>query len=85
MCIRDRDQLDFPVVYGSAKNGWMCEDYNHPTDNIDYLLDKIIEVIPCLLYTSPHFALYALRSLQHLARGHRGENQHTGIDIVVGR
>ena len=40
------DQLDFPVVYGSAKNGWMGEDYNTPTDNITYLLDKIIEVIP---------------------------------------
>lgn len=40
------DQLDFPVVYGSAKNGWMSEDYNKPTDNINYLLDKIIEVIP---------------------------------------
>ena len=40
------DQLDFPVVYGSAKNGWMAEDWKSPTDNIDYLLDKIIEVIP---------------------------------------
>ena len=40
------DQLDFPVVYGSAKNGWMGEDYNKPTTDITYLLDKIIEVIP---------------------------------------
>ena len=40
------DQLDFQVVYGSAKNGWMGPDYNQPTDNINYLLDKIIEVIP---------------------------------------
>ena len=40
------DQLDFPVVYGSAKMGWMGEDWNKPTDNINYLLDKIIEVIP---------------------------------------
>ncbi len=40
------DQLDFPVVYGSAKNGWMGPDFNKPTDNIDYLLDKIIEIIP---------------------------------------
>ena len=40
------DQLDFPVVYGSAKNGWMAEDWKKPTDNIDYLLDKIVEVIP---------------------------------------
>ena len=40
------DQLDFPVVYGSAKNGWMGPDYKKPTDNIDYLLDKIVEIIP---------------------------------------
>ena len=40
------DQLDFPVVYGSAKNGWMSEDWKKPTDNITYLLDKIVEVIP---------------------------------------
>ena len=40
------DQLDFPVVYGSAKNGWMGEDYNKPTTDITYLLDKILEVIP---------------------------------------
>ena len=39
------DQLDFPVVYGSAKNGWMGPDFKTPTDNIDYLLDKILEVI----------------------------------------
>lgn len=42
----NEDQLDFPVVYGSAKNNWMGPDYNTPTDNITYLLDKIIEVIP---------------------------------------
>ena len=40
------DQLDFPVVYGSAKNGWMGEDYKEPTGDINYLLDKIVEVIP---------------------------------------
>ncbi|MBQ0088299.1 MAG: translational GTPase TypA [Prevotellaceae bacterium] len=40
------DQLDFPVIYGSAKNGWMGEDYGSPTNDITYLLDKIVEVIP---------------------------------------
>lgn len=40
------DQLDFPVVYGSAKNGWMGEDWQKPTTDITYLLDKIVEVIP---------------------------------------
>ena len=40
------DQLNFPVVYGSAKNGWMSEDWKAQTDNIDYLLDLILETIP---------------------------------------
>ncbi|RRC97889.1 translational GTPase TypA [Prevotella sp. OH937_COT-195] len=42
----NEDQLDFPVVYGSAKNGWMGEDYSKPTNDITYLLDRIVEVIP---------------------------------------
>ena len=40
------DQLDFPTVYGSAKNGWMGPDWNNPTSDISYLLDTIIEHIP---------------------------------------
>ncbi len=40
------DQLDFPVLYGSAKQGWMSTDYKKPTDNIFALLDAIIEHIP---------------------------------------
>jgi GTP-binding protein len=40
------EQLDFETVYGSSKLGWMSGDYKHPTDNITYLLDKIIELIP---------------------------------------
>ncbi|MGY3052774.1 GTP-binding protein [Pedobacter sp. UYEF25] len=40
------DQLDFPVIYGSSKNGWMSTDYNKPTDNIFPLLDAIVEFIP---------------------------------------
>ncbi len=40
------DQLDFPVVYGSAKQGWMGEDWHTPTNDITYLMDKIVEVIP---------------------------------------
>lgn len=73
------DQLDFPVVYGSAKNGWMGEDYNKPTDNIDYLLDKIVEVIPAptqidgdpqMLITSLDFSNYTGRIA--VGRVHRG-------------
>ena len=40
------DQLDFPTVYGSAKNGWMSADWNDQTDDVTYLLDQIIEHIP---------------------------------------
>ncbi len=40
------DQLDFPTVYGSAKNGWMGPDWNNPTSDISFLLDTIIEHIP---------------------------------------
>ncbi|MFT4525514.1 MAG: GTP-binding protein [Granulosicoccus sp.] len=40
------DQLDFPVVYGSAKMGWMGEDHAKPTGNIDYLMEQILEHIP---------------------------------------
>jgi len=40
------DQLDFPVVYGSSKEGWMSEDFTKPTTDVSYLLDVIIENIP---------------------------------------
>ncbi|MHA7843801.1 MAG: translational GTPase TypA [Winogradskyella sp.] len=39
-------QLDFPTVYGSAKNNWMSEDWQKPTENIEPLLDMVIEHIP---------------------------------------
>ena len=73
------DQLDFPVVYGSAKNGWMAEDWKTPTDNIYYLLDKIVEVIPApkqiegtpqLLITSLDYSSYTGRIA--VGRVHRG-------------
>ena len=40
------DQLNFPTLYGSSKQGWMSTDWNHPTDNITALLDAIVEHIP---------------------------------------
>ena len=73
------DQLDFPVVYGSAKQGWMGEDYAKPTDNIEYLLDKIVEVIPAphqiegdpqMLITSLDYSNYLGRIA--VGRVHRG-------------
>lgn len=39
-------QLDFPTVYGSAKQGWMGPDWKNPTTDISYLLEKIIEYVP---------------------------------------
>jgi GTP-binding protein len=43
------EQLDFPVVYGSAKFGWMAEDFNEPTQDLNYLLDQVIEHVPAPL------------------------------------
>ncbi|MFD2542158.1 translational GTPase TypA [Lacinutrix gracilariae] len=39
-------QLDFPTVYGSAKNNWMSDDWQNETENIEPLLDMVIEHIP---------------------------------------
>ena len=39
-------QMDFPTVYGSAKNNWMSEDWQNPTDNIEPLLEMVLEHIP---------------------------------------
>ena len=73
------DQLNFPVVYGSAKNGWMSEDWKKSTDNIEYLLDLIIEAIPApkqlegtpqMLITSLDYSSYTGRIA--VGRVHRG-------------
>lgn len=40
------EQLDFRTIYGSAKHGWMSEDWQQPTDNVEPLLQAIIETIP---------------------------------------
>jgi GTP-binding protein len=42
----NNDQLEFPTAYGCAKQGWMGEDYNTPTEDISYLMDLIIKYIP---------------------------------------
>lgn len=83
------DQLDFPVVYGSAKNGWMGPDFKTPTDNIDYLLDKILEVIPAprvlegtpqMLITSLDYSSYTGRIA--VGRVHRGTVRN-GMNITI--
>ncbi len=40
------EQLDFPTVFGSSKQGWMGPDWNHPAADVSYLLDVILEHIP---------------------------------------
>jgi len=40
------DQLNFPTVYGSSKQGWMSSDWRNPTQDVSYLLDIILEHIP---------------------------------------
>ena len=83
------DQLDFPVVYGSAKNGWMGEDYKTPTTDITYLLDKIVEVIPAprtiegspqMLITSLDYSSYTGRIA--VGRVHRGTLAE-GMNITI--
>ncbi len=83
------DQLDFPVVYGSAKNGWMGEDYNTPTGDITYLLDQIVDVIPApeklegtpqMLITSLDYSNYTGRIA--VGRVHRGTLTE-GMNITV--
>lgn len=83
------DQLDFPVVYGSAKNGWMGPDFNKPTDNIDYLLDKIVEVIPAPKHLdgTPQMLITSLDYSSHtgriaVGRVHRGVLKD-GMNITI--
>lgn len=73
------EQLDFPVVYGSAKQGWMGPDWQTPTNDITYLLDTIIENIPApeyldgtsqMLITSLDYSTYTGRIA--VGRVHRG-------------
>ena len=63
-------QLDFPTVYGSAKNNWMSEDWNVQTENVEPLLDMVLEHVPApkieegtpqLLITSLDFSAYTGR------------------------
>ncbi len=91
MCDLDatEEQLDFPVIYGSAKNGWMSEDWNRPTDNITYLLDcilkyipepEILEGTPQMLITSLDYSKYTGRIA--VGRVHRGTLRE-GMNITV--
>ncbi len=84
------DQLDFPVVYGSAKQNWMSTDWKNQTDNIYPLLDAIIEHIPApktiegplqMLITSLDYSSYVGRIA--IGRVHRGTiKENTDIALV---
>lgn len=81
----NEDQLEFPTIYGSAKNGWMSEDWKQPTTSITPLLDKILEYFPPrkieegntqMLITSLDFSTYVGRiAIGCLKRGEIRENQ----------
>lgn len=73
------EQLDFPTIYGSAKQGWMSTDWNKPTEDITPLLDAIVEYIPApehiegtpqMLITSLDYSKYVGRIA--VGRVHRG-------------
>ena len=91
MCDLDatEDQLDFPVIYGSAKNGWMGADWQTPTEDITYLLDVILEHIPSpeqlegtpqMLITSLDYSNYTGRIA--VGRVHRG-TLNEGMNITI--
>jgi GTP-binding protein len=76
----NEDQLDFPVVYGSAKNNWMGLDWKTPTGTIEPLLDMVIDKIPApisregipqMLVTSLDYSTYTGRMA--IGKLHRGE------------
>ena len=91
MCDLDatEEQLDFPVIYGSAKNGWMSADWNQPTGDITFLLDSILKHIPApeqlegtpqMLITSLDYSNYTGRIA--VGRVHRGVLRE-GMNVTI--
>lgn len=83
------DQLDFPTIYGSAKQNWMSTDWRKPTEDITAVLDAIIEYIPApkqlegdpqMLITSLDYSSYVGRIA--VGRVHRGVLRE-GMDIAL--
>lgn len=84
------DQLDFPVVYGSAKQGWMSTDWRNRTNDIAALMDAIIEHVPApvmkegttqMLITSLDYSNYIGRIA--IGRVHRGKvNSGQAVSLV---
>ncbi len=85
------EQLDFPVIYGSAKNNWMGEDWQTPTGSIAPLLDAIVKYIPApeykegtpqMLITSLDYSAYTGRIA--VGRVHRGTLKE-GMNITLAK
>ena len=83
------EQLDFPVIYGSAKNNWMGEYWSAPTEDITYLLDQILEHVPApkqlegtpqMLITSLDYSNYTGRIA--VGRVHRGTLRE-GMNVTI--
>ncbi|MFA9211831.1 MAG: translational GTPase TypA [Moraxellaceae bacterium] len=81
----NEEQLEFPTIYGSAKNGWMSTDWKNPKTDITDLLDQILDYFPPrpieegntqMLITSLDFSTYVGRiAIGRLHRGDLKENQ----------
>ena len=85
------DQLDFPVLYGSAKNNWMGTDWKTPTGTIEPLLDAIVKYIPAptqlegtpqMLITSLDYSSYTGRIA--IGRVHRGTLKE-GMNVTLAK
>jgi GTP-binding protein len=82
-------QLDFPTVYGSAKNNWMSDDWKDETDNIEPLLDMVMEHVPSpdfpkgttqMLITSLDFSSFTGRiAIGRVQRGNIVEGQQISL------
>ena len=83
------DQLDFPTVYGSAKNNWMSDDWKNQTENIEPLLDMVLEHVPApkvsegtpqMLITSLDFSSFTGRiAIGRLQRGVLREGMNVSL------
>ena len=88
------EQLDFVTVYGSAKNGWMSNDWLKPTDNMFAALDAILEHVPSpkieegntqMMITSLDYSKYTGRiAIGKLKRGQLQVNQQVSLIKRVG-
>ncbi|MEW4922948.1 translational GTPase TypA [Algibacter sp. 2305UL17-15] len=82
-------QLDFPTVYGSAKNNWMSDDWQNETENIEPLLDMVIDHVPApkiekgstqMLITSLDFSSFTGRiAIGRLTRGELKVGQNISL------